>query len=404
MTSTHLIPNRTEVNCVTISTLCDTEQFGRIRSHWEKWQSHPNADLDHFGLVCRLRREVKHPYVMVVEQAAQPCALLLARLEKVRFAPGIGYLKPLGIRSNMLAVLHQGCLGLVDDEIAAVMVRHLYSWLVAGNADGVTFNLLRSDSPLWRALMTHGPQWWCEKNPRATEHRALTLRGDPGFLLQQMRSKHRSWIRRKQRELESAFAGKLTWRWLADFEDVAQLCGQLDLVAARTYQRGLSAGFINDEEHRQRCQLFASRRQLRVQLLEMDGTLQAFWIGIVYDGVFHSWATGYAPELREYELGTLVLLRMVDELVREGVQTLDFGRGDAFYKQRFGDRCWREATVHLFAPTAKGMLLRSSLALCGMLEGAGRQLARGTGILERLKTKWRQRLAPASSRGEGAEG
>ena len=67
--------------------------------------------------------------------------------------------------------------------------------------------------------------------------------------------------------------------------------------------------------------------------------------------------------MSRYEVGTLIFIRMNDELAREGVRKLDFGIGDALYKQRFGDQSWREATVWLFAPTAKGMALRSILRI-----------------------------------------
>ena len=112
---------------------------------------------------------------------------------------------------------------------------------------------------------------------------------------------------------------------MTSFDDIASLCTRLDGVAGRTYQRGLGAGFFDNEEYRQRFALFARRGQLRVELLEIDGIARAFWFGIVYDGVFHSSETGYDPELREYEVGTLMFIRMSDELAREGVSRLDFG-------------------------------------------------------------------------------
>ena len=91
-------------------------------------------------------------------------------------------------------------------------------------------------------------------------------------------------------------------------------------------------------------------------------------------------------------------MRMVDELVREGIKKLDFGLGDAHYKQRFGNRSWREATIRLFAPSAKGLTFRSMLGLFGTLDGAARRLLQRTGFLDRLKTGWRTRLASTRQR------
>ena len=347
-----------------------------MRVCWEEWQNHPNSDLDHFKLVCRLRPEVECPHVTVMERDDQPCALLVSRLERTRLVPSIGYFKPIQIPAKVLTVLYQGLLGQVSEKIAEALVRHLLSLLASGEADAVAFHRL------------------CEKTSVWSEHWSMALPEEPGFLMKKMKSKHRGWIRNRQRKLESAFPGKVSWRWMNCFNDVLGLCARLEDVAARTYQRGLGAGFVDDEEHRRRFALFANRGQLRIQLLEIDRMVQAFWIGTIYKGIFHSSATGYNPDLHAYEPGTLIFLRMVDELVREGIHKLDFGLGDAFYKKRFGDHSWRETTVRLFAPTAKGSALRSVLRAAQMLDDAGRRLVQRAGVFDRLKTGWRRRMGP----------
>jgi CelD/BcsL family acetyltransferase involved in cellulose biosynthesis len=226
----------------------------------------------------------------------------------------------------------------------------------------------------------------------------MAIPDDPELLLKKLKSKHRAWIRRKQRELESAFPSKVNWRWMSRFNDIPDLFKQLESVAARTYQRKLGAGFVDDEEHRQRFALFARRGQLRMQLLEIDEKVRAFWIGIVYKGVFHSSETGYDPDLRMYEVGTQVFIRMVNELTKEGVRTLDFGLGEALYKERFGDQREQEATIRLFAPSAKGMAMRSVFIFVDLLDRIGRHLAKKFGFLDQVKTGWRRRLEQNSLR------
>ncbi len=378
-----------------IKTIRSLQELETLRACWEGWQKHPNSDFAHFQLVCRLRPEVKCPHVTIVERNGKPCALLAARLERTRFVQSVGYFTPVRIPARVLTVLYQGLLGQVDEEMAEALVRHLWSLLASGEADAVSFHQLPEHSALLRALLVHGPRYLCEKRLAWSTHWEMVLPDEPGFQLKKLQSKHRSWIRGRQRKLESAFRGKVSWRWMSSFEDVPDLCARLEWVAARTYQRGLRAGFVDDEEHRQRFSLFAKRGQLRVHLLEIEGKVRAFWIGQVYRGVFHSEATGYDLELSGYEPGTLVFVRMIDELVQEGVRKLDFGLGDALYKQRFGDRFWREATMTMFAPTAKGLSLRSCLKVCSMLDSAGRRMLQRTALLDRLKTGWRRRLARA---------
>src|SRR5262249_34444410 len=196
-----------------------------------------------FQLTCQLRKEVQYPHITVVERDGQLRTFLVARLEKTHFIPSIGYFKPVRIPARVLIVMYQGLLGEMDEDIAQVLVSHLWSLLASGEFDAVTFHHLPEHSPLLRALRIHGPQWWCEKRTVWSTHWSMSLPEESGSLLKKLRSKHRSWIRKKQRELESAFLSKVSWRWMNHFDDVPGLCTRLEVVAARTYQRGLKAGF-----------------------------------------------------------------------------------------------------------------------------------------------------------------
>lgn len=269
-----------------IRTIRSLQELETVRTCWEGWQSHPNNDFAHFQLVCRLRSEVLGPHVTVVERNGSPCALLAARSERTYFVPSIGYFKPVRIPATVLTVIHKGLLGQVDEEIGEELVRHVWSFLSSGAADAAVFHHLPEHSPPLKALLIHKPQLWSERKPMWTTHWDMEILEEQGFILKNLKSKHRSWIRGRERNLTSAFQGKVSWRWMNRIDDLPPLCARLEEVAARTYHRGLVAGFIDDEEHRQRFSLFASRGQLRMQLLEIAGKIRAFWIGFVYRGVF----------------------------------------------------------------------------------------------------------------------
>ncbi len=379
---------------VKIGMIKTVEELEAVRIEWEKWQSHPNNDFAQFKMICQLRSEVEGPCVTVIEDNGQPRALLAGRMERTQFAPSIGYLKPVKLPMRVMTILHQGALGQMDEEAARESVKYLWSLLGSGRADAIEFHYLPEDSPLLNALQCHRPGWFCEKTPRWSIHWEMNLPMEGPFIEHKVRAKHRTGIRKKERELESIFPGKVSWRWMSRFDDIPGLCARLEGVAARAYQRGLGTGFTDSEEFRLRFALFASRGQLRVQLLEIDGIVRAFWFGYIYQGIFHLSETGYDPDLSRYEVGTLIFIRLNDELAKEGVRKLDFGIGDAHYKRRFGDRSWPEGTVWLFAPTAKGLALRSCKGLFAAVDTFIRNIIQRMGVLDRLKTAWRRRLTP----------
>ena len=365
-----------------IGMIKTVEELEAVRIDWEKQQSHPNNDFAQFKMVCQLRPEVESPCVIVIAPSGQPQALIAGRLERTQFAPPIGYLKPLRIPAKVMTVLHEGVLGQMDDVAALESVEYLWSVLRSGVADAIEFHYLSEDSPLLAALQRHRSGWFCEKNPRWSVHWEMNLPAEGAFIEHKVRSKHRTGLRRKERELESAFPGKVSWRWMSRFDDIPGLCARLEEVAARAYQRGLGTGFIDNEEYRRRFALFGGRGQLRLQLLEIDGIVRAFWFGYVYQGVFHLSETGYDPNLSKYEVGTLMFIRLNDELAKEDVRKLDFGIGDAHYKRRFGD--WSRAGG-------------DRLAVCSDRDKFGRNMIQRIGLLDRLKAGWLLRLAPRKS-------
>jgi hypothetical protein len=376
-------------------TGCIIRNFSELESSrkwWEQWQHHPNSDYEHYNLVCRLRAEVVSPLAMLFHRNGEPCTLIAGRLERIHYQRSVGYWSTPRIPATVMTFLHQGALGAMDEEIGDSILSQVWKMLSAGEADAAVFHHLAEDCPLLNSLLCKSARWWSDKNLSWNPHWSMILPEEPDFLLKRMRSKHRAWVRRKERDLAMAFPKGISWRWLTHFNDIGELCGRIEKVATLTYQRGLQAGFVDDEEYRQRFVLFAKRNQLRVQLLEIANEIRAFWIGIIYNGVFHSWATGYDPVLRAYEPGTLIFHKMIGSLVEEKVKKLDFGLGDAHYKQRFGDQSWREATLSIFSPTPKGMLLRTVLGCSRTIDSFARSVVAKVGIMDRLKTGWRKRL------------
>jgi Acetyltransferase (GNAT) domain len=391
-----------------IRTLRTVQELEAVKDCWSRWQVHVNSDFTQFSLLCKLRPEVSSPCVIVVENESGPAALIACRLESASIAPPIGYLKPPPIRARVVSVIHHGVVGSLDDAAAKEVVNHLWSMLASHDADAVHFHHLPEGSPLLEGLWRDGPSCFTQKSPRWTVHREMLLPPDSAAVERTVSAKHRSWLRKRASLLEDAYPGRTAWRWLRSFDDVAALCARLEEASARSYQRGLGTGFYDNEEFRSRLALFASRGMLRVQTLEIDGRVRAFWFGIVYGNVFHSSETGYDVDLRDYEVGTLMFLRMVRELVNEGVARLDFGLGDAQYKQRFGNRSWRETSAWMFAPTAKGFSLMLTIRLCGAIDRTARQLVERVGLTDKLRTAWRRhragreiRLASLSASAQG---
>jgi len=368
------------------------DSIHNIRNVWESLQHHPNSDYEHFILVCGLRPDVIAPWVLSVWNSNQCRSLITGRIEQAMIRPEIGYFMFPGIHAKSLTIIHEGILGEMDENGAEAVVSTLEEILRRREAEVISIHMLHEKSPFWQALRCRNMLALGIDHTRWLTHRGLKLEKEPGFLLRNMRSKHRSWIKRKERELEEAFPGKVHWEWHSQELDIPTLCERMEAVAKMTYQRGLGAGFINNQETLERLTLFAQRGQIRILLLETDGLPKAYWLGTVYGKLFHALETGYTPDMTGFEVGTLAFHRMIDELVREGIEFLDFGLGDAYYKERFADLSWREASVQLFARSIKGKLLYVYLGVSVWIDAFARRIVQKLGVLDRVKHSWRSRL------------
>ena len=372
--------------------LTDEEGIRQLADSWNSLCSNPNSDLEHYLLVCRLRKEVLSPWVFSLEDGGECKAIIAGRIEETVLRPRIGYLRVPGVRVRSLIIIHEGVLGEVGREEAEAFCEALSRVLRERQIQVVAFHhLSERHSGLWEALRGFRHSLGLE-SPMWSVHRALTMGEEPDFLLRRLSSKHRSWIKNRERRLKEAFEGDVRWIWHRDFNEVTEICSKMEAVASKTYQRGLGAGFIDNDETRQRLSLFAKRGMLRVMLAEVKGRPAGFEYGIVHKGTFYAAATGYLPEVAKYRVGTLTLLKTIEQLSREGISRLDYGLGDADYKKRFSDIEWREATFHIFASDWKGKTLRNYMAIVNTIDQKLRRVASQTGSLQRIKKGWRNLL------------
>jgi len=116
-------------------------------------------------------------------------------------------------------------------------------------------------------------------------------------------------------------------------------------------------------------------------------------MGQQYENTFTLLYTGYDPALRKYELGTILFVKMLEDLCSLGnIKFIDFGFGEAPYKSRFGDHNWQEATIHIFSSNIGGLKINTlrMLTIGGYRLSVG--LLKRFNLLDKAKRSWRQKV------------
>ena len=378
----------------TLQVAKTVEQVDAIRDVWLAMQSNPAADLDFYLTLLKTRPEILRPHVITLRDNGKIVSMLVGRIEKARPTVGLGYAKLPLPSVRCLTVVGAGLFGDQSGESISALVSSVEKSLKANEADVAWFHQLDADSSLCEAVQSIGGGARRDSFPAINDHWKVRLPETYEQFLRGRTSATRNDINRNTKRLQASLGEHISVRRFKDMQEIDLLMADTEVVAAKTYHRGINAGFMHDEETRRRMSLYASTGKLRAHLLYVDGKPIAFWNGFLYGRTFYTWTTGYDPEYRSTRPGLFLLQQVFADLCEERVADhVDFGSGDAQYKRDWCDENQKEISFYLFGPSFKGILL--NMLRTPMLAGAqaARWALKRTNLLEKTKKLWRSRLS-----------
>lgn len=369
-----------------------------LRPVWTTLQRHPNSDIDFYLTILGSRPEIVRPHVIVVYRGERPDAMLVGRLEHRRFDLKIGYKAFFSPRCRSLTFIYEGLLGNGSPENSKLMLEEIMRSLRQGEADLAFFNSLKVDSPIY-CFAASLPGFLSRDNfPDRREHWTMKLPRSIDEFYLGLSPKVRRNRRQEANRLLRDHLNDVKIRCLREADEVELMIQDIEEVAKSTYHRGLGVGFQDSVEMRRRLHLEAQQGRLRAYILYVAGKPCAFWLVTLYGGVLHGLFTGYDPDFAKYSPGTFMLLRVIEDSVRSNVKEMDFGFGDAWYKQFFCNCKWYEASIYIFAPNLRGLGLNLLRTPTVAVDKAARRVLGKTKLLTRVKRTWRKMLRPGEGR------
>lgn len=360
------------------------------RTFWEQWQTHPNADLDFFTTVVKSRPNVVDPIVLLIFNKDTPVALAAGRLEKTTLPVSFGYLKVAKFEILQLTIIYGGLMGAWDEPGSAVFIRHLQQMMRQKHIDAVYCAAMRLDHPVYRTAQKLVPFHLRGTTLKNNLHWWTDLPETYEVFLKKINSKHRTQLRTKERKLTDLCGGALRTKFFHTHEEVSLFCSIAEKIAQATYLRGLGEGFHNNPEMRNRLDLAARKGWMQGFVLYANEQPCAFWLGTLYNHVFYLDYTGFDSSFKDFAAGQILFIKMVEHLYSAGgISSMDFGFGDAIYKQRYGDRNWEESDLSVFAATP-GMLLANTMRKsAALLRWIMEKVLQRFDVLSRIKKQWR---------------
>jgi CelD/BcsL family acetyltransferase involved in cellulose biosynthesis len=374
-----------------VEVLRDLASVEALRPQWEALHPAPDAMPDAYAAVLRARAGTSAPLVVALHEGPRLDGLLVCRDEAVEVACRFGTRTVLRARPRGVVVLAGGALRRGPDVSWAPLVGALAGLLRDGTARVVCVRKIGIDSELRRELrsVARGP-WRSEADVPELRWR-LELPGSFDELMQRVNRHGRQKLKRYRKVLERDFPGRVVLHRTTEPGDVPAFCARAEKVARESYQRGLGAGFVHDGEREARLSAAARAGRLRAFDLEVDGVPRAFWITEKSGDVRYVDSTAFDREFGRFEPGTVVLLDLLDDAIREQVRVVDYGFGDALYKRRFDAASTLESDVYLFAPGLRGLWLGAARGAVASLHRAADAVVTRLGLKDRLRRSMRDK-------------
>lgn len=378
-----------EVNKVTV-----------LKKVWQKFQSqssegNPNADIDHYLTVLKYMNEAEKPFIIFVYKNDQPVSMLIGRIDTGKVIIRIGYKKIYSEKIRSLSILHGGIF--IDDSIdtCRIIIDYLIDILKSQCVDVITFNFMPTSSLLYQGINTI-PKFlcrdWC---PEEQLHWTMGIPDSVELFYKRKSKNHKRNLRKYFNRLKKNTDGKVEIKSYFSIKDLPELFQQVEAIAKKTYQRGLGVGFKNDRLVRARMELASEREWLRSYVLLVGGRPAAYQLGFLYNGSYNAMGRGYDPFFKQYRVGTLLFVKIIEMLCCEkSAHTWDFGIGDAAHKRLYGDKCQSEAQIHIFSPTFKGLRLNILRTANGYAKKILINITQKFDVYKKIKKRWRERISP----------
>jgi hypothetical protein len=387
---------------ITVRVASAASEIEKLRPFWARVNYHPESDIDFVLMLASVRPEILRLCVLVAYEAEEPIALMVGRVEDVLVSLRLGYLKVLQIRLRQFVFVREGFLGEQTERVATLMVEKIVKALREGDAGRALWCNMPLVGTLSQCVKNRCPplqrEFVCQRN----QHWRTRLSGNFEDFIAKRPKKHRYSLRRIGRVFEAEFSGRVRYETFHSLDHVGPFCEAAEQVARTTYQRGMGAGFMDCEENRKRLVLAARKGWLRGYVAFLGKQPLAFWYGERVGNVMYLTWTGFDPAYREYEVGTILFLKMIADLLSCGVTEIDYGLGWAHYKERFGDLCLQEQDVAIYAPTFWGYGVNLLRTLEASLNRCGTKLLSWLKMRDKVKRRWRSGLAAKAAPAEEA--
>lgn len=365
-----------------------------IKQYWEMYQNHPDNMYDYYGIILRNRKDIESPFVLVVNHENIPITIVIGRIEKRNINIKLGYKKLYGFKIKALVLFYKGIIGNNTDEVLNIIYDKLLSILRKKIVGAIYIDNISIHSHLFNLLNRKTPLSMRDFSVRFAMHWNAHLKGSYVDYLKRFSSKHRYSQNRIKKLLQKDFKGDVIYKTHNDISDLSIVIEDVESIVQDTYHRKMNVGFENNKEYNELIKYYMNNNILFLYIIYIKNIPSAFWLGVKFKDTVYFGLTGYRPEYHKYELGTIVLLKLIEDCfnVYDDIKCIDFGFGDAKYKQRFGTEGNKEVSQFIYNGSIRLIIVNIVIFCSNKFNDIIKNILIKYNLEDKLKKLWRRKL------------
>jgi CelD/BcsL family acetyltransferase involved in cellulose biosynthesis len=361
-----------------------------LRPVWQQWTNGLDTDIDYFLQNQRNDWTILHPYVISVWNDEIPLAMLVAHVKSRRASTIVSMVQIPGPRVRLLEIVPDGRLGPPSPEVTRLIVKQL-SKALQGDADMLCFHRLPLESDLFQEIRQMPGVFVGKRVLHVFSYSRLALTTQPGRRSPALSGKIMREARRKASNLRRAYPGKVSFRCFSKPDELDAGLRKAETISLSAWQHSLGCGFTDTLPTLEGYWFFARSGWLRIYVLEVDDQPCAYLLGLLYKKTFYCQRTGYDFAFARYSVGSILTAWTFNSLAASGVHHADLGEGGQEHNRRLGCEEHDEGTVHVYAPTLRGLLLNVFFGTTQVCRVIGRRMQSGL-RLGRIGRAWKELL------------
>jgi hypothetical protein len=362
-----------------------------LRPVWQQWTNGLDTDIDYFLQNQRNDWTILYPYVISIWNDEIPLAILVAHVKSRRASTIVSMVRIQGPRAKLLEIVPNGRLGPPSPEVARLIVNQL-SKALRDDADMLCFHRLPLESDLFHEVRQMPGVFVGKRVPHIFSYSRLALTTQPGRRSAALSGKIMREARRKASNLQRAYPAKVSFRCFSKPNEVDVGLWSAETISLAAWQHSLGCGFTDTFPTVEGYRFFARKGWLRIYVLEVEDRPCAYLLGQLHKKTFYCQRAGYHPDFAHYSVGSILTAWAFKSLAVSGAHHIDLGEGGQEHNRRLGCEEHEEGTVHVYAPTLRGLLLNVFFGTMQVCRVFGRRVQSGL-HLDWIGRAWKQLLS-----------